>query len=122
MGIIGKNYPEVISLNKYKNLSNRIYQHGVMSNGDVAKLMREYDILVVPSRYENFGNVALEGMASGMIVIASKVNGLGELIEHKVNGLHCEPMSDLSIANQLKFALTNELAQLRKEAVLFQNH
>lgn len=47
---------------------------------DVPALLSEADVLVVPSRWEGFGLVALEGMAAGVPVIASNVGGLGPLV------------------------------------------
>jgi glycogen(starch) synthase len=48
-------------------------------------------VLVVPSRVESFGLVALEGMSFGLPVVATKCSGLVELINHGVNGLLSEP-------------------------------
>lgn len=53
---------------------------------NVAEYMRAADILVVPSIYETFGNVALEGMASGCVVIASRTGGLISLVENGRTG------------------------------------
>lgn len=49
----------------------------------VAKFMSFADVLIVPSRWEGFGLVAVEAMRSSTAVIASKVGGLAEII---VNG------------------------------------
>ena len=43
-------------------------------------LVRAFDMLVVPSRYEAFGFVALEAMYAGVPVIASEVGGLPEVV------------------------------------------
>lgn len=45
-----------------------------------SSLMPAFDVLVVPSRYEAFGLVALEAMHAGVPVIASDVGGLPEVI------------------------------------------
>jgi glycosyltransferase involved in cell wall biosynthesis len=45
-----------------------------------AQLMRGFDLVVVPSRYEPFGIVAVEAMASGRPVVASAVGGLVEIV------------------------------------------
>jgi glycosyltransferase involved in cell wall biosynthesis len=48
------------------------------------------DVCIVPSLSESFGNVALEAMACGKPVIASKVGGLTEIINEEV-GITVEP-------------------------------
>src|SRR5699024_487361 len=45
------------------------------------------DAAIFPSLYEPFGIVALEAMALDCNVIASNVGGLGEVVDHLVNGL-----------------------------------
>lgn len=44
------------------------------------------DVVVMPSKYESFGLVVLEAMASGVTVVASKVGGLSYLITDKKDG------------------------------------
>jgi glycogen(starch) synthase len=46
---------------------------------DQRDLYQAADVLVVPSRAESFGLVALEGMAAGLPVVASRVGGLPEV-------------------------------------------
>ena len=45
------------------------------------------DIVAVPSRYESFGLVAVEAMATGTPVIASRVGGLTFTVEDGVSGI-----------------------------------
>ena len=45
-----------------------------------SSLIRAFDVLVVPSRYEAFGRVAAEAMFAGVPVIASNVDGLPEVV------------------------------------------
>jgi len=54
---------------------------------ELLNFISDKDILVVPSRWkEPFGIVAIEGLASGMIVITSGQGGLGDIIKNKYNG------------------------------------
>ena len=48
------------------------------------------DLIVVPSEAESFGLAALEAMAAGVPVVASRAGGLPEVVEHGVSGLLSE--------------------------------
>lgn len=54
---------------------------------DVQALISEMDIFVLPSRNEGMGRVIVEAMALGKPVVASKVGGVPDLVEHDVNGM-----------------------------------
>lgn len=57
------------------------------------------DILLMPSRSEGFGLTAIEGMARGCVVVASRVGGLPEVVrEREVGLLHeSENIDDLAL-------------------------
>jgi sugar transferase (PEP-CTERM/EpsH1 system associated) len=65
---------------------------------DVAQIMRSLDCFVLPSRSEGVSNTLLEAMASGLPVIATRVGGNGELIEHGVSGTLVRAMDVAGIA------------------------
>jgi glycogen(starch) synthase len=54
-------------------------------------LYRACDVIVVPSRYEPFGLVALEAMASGCPVIVADTGGLREVVPDDEVGLRFTP-------------------------------
>jgi glycogen(starch) synthase len=78
--------------------NSKIHFTGFASDREVINLMSSADVLVVPSIYEPFGIVALEGMATGVPVVASKVGGLSEVIEHDRTGIFVYPKNPDSIA------------------------
>ena len=78
--------------------AHKIRFTGFASDQDVIDLMSSADVLVVPSIYEPFGIVALEGMATGVPVVASQVDGLAEIIDHERTGIFVFPRSPESIA------------------------
>jgi glycosyltransferase involved in cell wall biosynthesis len=47
---------------------------------EASSLLGAFDLLVMPSRYEGLGLVAIEGMFSGIPIVASRVDGLVEVI------------------------------------------
>ncbi len=69
--------------------------------------MRDHDVLVVPSHYETFGNVALEGLASGMIVIAARTGGLKAIIDDGRTGFHFTPRDTEDLARVLGYVITH---------------
>ena len=80
---------------------------GFVSDKEVIDLMTSADVLVVPSVYEPFGIVALEGMATGVPVVASQVDGLSEVIQHDRTGILVYPRSSDSIVWGIDRILSN---------------
>jgi glycosyltransferase involved in cell wall biosynthesis len=58
---------------------------------DVPKFLAGLDIFVLPSLYEGLGVAALEAMAAGKAVIASRVGGLAELVNDSETGFLVSP-------------------------------
>jgi N-acetyl-alpha-D-glucosaminyl L-malate synthase BshA len=56
---------------------------------NVAEVLAQLDLFLLPSEYESFGLAALEAMACGVPVVCSKAGGLPEVVEEDVSGLLC---------------------------------
>src|SRR6185503_4688991 len=61
--------------------------HAAGAQEDVQRLLYISDVFLLPSQEESFGLAALEAMACGVPVVASRVGGLPEVIEDGVTGL-----------------------------------
>jgi glycosyltransferase involved in cell wall biosynthesis len=85
----------------------RINFTGFISDSDLIALTKSADVMVVPSIYEPFGIVALEGMAAGAPVVASQIGGLTEFIEHDKTGVLVYPRNPESIAWGVEHVLSN---------------
>ena len=69
-----------------KDLGLSSLVHAVGAQEEVLPLLSISDVFLLPSSQESFGLAALEAMACGVPVVASRVGGLPEVIEHGVSG------------------------------------
>lgn len=82
-------------------LSDRLSFAGYVQDAALAALYQAAAVLAVPSLYEPFGLVALEGMACGKPVVASAVGGLREIVVDGETGLLVPPGNAAALANAL---------------------
>jgi N-acetyl-alpha-D-glucosaminyl L-malate synthase BshA len=76
--------------------------------GDVPSLLPQADLVVLTSLEESFGLVALEGMASGVPVLAPKVGGIPEVVEDGVSGVLFRAGDTLHAAERAVDLLSNQ--------------
>ena len=91
-----RNYLE--DLARSSGYADRIRFLGFISDSDLVELTMSADALVIPSVYEPFGIVALEGMAAGVPVVATDVGGLAEIVERDRTGVSVYARNPESIA------------------------
>ena len=60
--------------------TNRLRVRGYVSREMLKWLLREVDLVLMPSRTEEFGLIGLEGLSSGLPVLVSKNSGFGEAL------------------------------------------
>jgi UDP-glucose:(heptosyl)LPS alpha-1,3-glucosyltransferase len=68
---------------------------------DVERWYAAADVVVLPSRYEPFGNVHLEALASGVPVVASAAAGGAEAIVDGQSGAVVDPRDARAVATAL---------------------
>jgi len=59
---------------------------GWVDNSEIDRYMKACDAVIVPSRWEGFGIVAIEALRNKKPVIASNRGALPEIVQHGVNG------------------------------------
>ena len=74
-------------------LNDRIRFEGEADRNKVRELIQKSDFLILPSKYETFGNVLLEAMACGKPVVATKCGGPEEIVTQQT-GLLADLSSD----------------------------
>ncbi len=84
------------------HLSSFVFLHGALDNELLREKLRNAHILVVPSSYEGYGIVYLEGMGFGLPAIGTTVGAAGEIISDGVDGFLIEAGNAAELANRLK--------------------
>ncbi len=74
---------------------------------DIPMLMAAADVLVVPSRSEGLGLVALEAAAAARPVVAHRVGGLPEVVEDEKTGLLVDPNDTTGLKRAVQHLLDN---------------
>jgi glycosyltransferase involved in cell wall biosynthesis len=90
-----------------KKFGSAVTLTGPRSQGEVADILAQSDVLVLPSFAEGVPVVLMEAMASGKPVIATQVAGVPELVEDGVSGYVVPPGDKLTLAARI-VALTDD--------------
>jgi len=88
------------------NLSSLVLLHGPLDREPLIRILAQAHVLVVPSSYEGYGIVYLEGMCFGMPAMGTTAGAASEIISDGVNGFLIGPGDAELLANRLK--LLNE--------------
>lgn len=88
-------------------LAERVTFVGWVSPEGVPVLLNTATAVVMPSRQEGFGLVALEAALMARPVVATRVGGLPEVVVHEQTGLLVEPDDSPALAGALAFLLAH---------------
>lgn len=78
---------------------------GWVAPEDVPALINTATVVVMPSRHEPFGLVALDAALMARPIVASRVGGLSEVVTHRETGLVVEPDDVPGFAEAIAFLL-----------------
>ena len=95
-----------------QGLERRVRLAGPLEDAALIRELATSDVLAVPSAYEGFGIVYLEGMAFGLPAIGSTAGGAGEVITHGRDGFLVKPGEAGELAERLG-ELARDRARLR---------
>jgi glycosyltransferase involved in cell wall biosynthesis len=86
-------------------LEDRVTLAGVRH--DVPRLLDSFEFTTMPSHRETFGLAAIEAMARGKAVVASRVGGLPEVVRHHQTGLLID-LRPQELAEAVSYLFQNE--------------
>ncbi len=96
----------VVTDPRYDDNSPHIESLGWSAYDQMARLYRDARVVVIPTVWpEPFGLVALEAMASGVPVVASRIGGLSDLIVDKETGFLVPPGDSALFAERVALLL-----------------
>jgi glycosyltransferase involved in cell wall biosynthesis len=91
-------------------LGDRVVFTGLVRDADKRWLLQNCRFMAAPSLEESFGNVALEAMACGRPVIASRASGFAEIVRDGVNGRLVDVGSVPALAAALRHYMCQDRA------------
>jgi glycosyltransferase involved in cell wall biosynthesis len=84
---------------------------------DLPDLMAASDLFVLPSVAEAFGLVLVEALYLGVPVVATRVGGIPEIIDHGADGVLVPPADSVVLASALMELLSNDARRMRLAGV-----
>lgn len=113
-----KEYERLLEKAKEEKIENLIHFTGRVDDGRLPFFYSAADLLIIPSYYEPFGLVALEGMACKTPIIASRVGGLATIVQDNLNGLLFQPRNPLDLKEKVLklFKSKDTIESLRENA------
>jgi glycosyltransferase involved in cell wall biosynthesis len=85
---------------------------GWLAPSAIEAFYQSADVVVVPSRWEGFGLIAVEAMRAELPVIASRVGGLPEIVLDGETGVLLPPDDKASLVNALRDISDDRLAAM----------
>jgi D-inositol-3-phosphate glycosyltransferase len=109
-------------LARERGIAERVRFVGAVEHERLPLYYSAADVCVVPSHYESFGLVAVEAMASGLPVVASRVGGLTGTVRDGETGYLVPWLCPEPFAERIELLLENEplrrnLGEAAREAV-----
>jgi len=103
--IVGEGELKTLFQEKVKKigLENKIKFLGLQK--DIKFFLNKIDIFILPSLWEGFGIVLLEAGLAGVPVIASKIDGITEIIEDNKDGLLVKPADSNELAQKIEYLI-----------------
>lgn len=114
----GPERPRLEAQVKALGIGSAVLFHDATSH--VEEWLRAIDVFVSASLSEALSNSVLEALASGCCVIASRVGGNPELVQHGETGLLFSPGEPVDLAHQLETAMSS--AELRERLGIAGSH
>ena len=109
----GVERPRLELLAAHPLLAGRVRFSGRVAPDQVPGLLRCADIFVLASTSEGRSNALMEAMSAGLAVVASDIEGMGELVDDGNSALLFTPGDDAVLADRLQRLLADQALRRR---------
>jgi len=86
---------------KQLNIEQHIVFHGTLEAKDIAALLKESDLFVLTSRFENLPCVLIESISAGVPIVSTNVGGISEIV-HSSYGQLVPTENQLALVEAIK--------------------
>lgn len=98
------------------DIADRLLFTGVLSQHDTRQVMAGASVVVVPSRRESFGLVALEAWSAGAPLVATSTCGPAAFVTHDQDGILVDPRDTAALAAAIEDVLGHPVLARRLAA------
>ncbi len=112
----GKSYLSYLKSQLSPAILNHVLFHGPVDQKDLPEIYAKANCCIFPSHIETLGLVAPEAMAIKRAVIYTSLGPGPEVVEHGISGWLCDPLSPLSIAQQIIDVFSDPI-EMQKRAI-----
>jgi len=105
-------------LSRQLQIDEQVTFLGSMSQEDLPQLYNAADVCVVPSYHESFGLVALESLACGTPVVATRVGGIESMIRQGETGYIVADNAPQTLADTIGKLLSEQINGIRSASYI----
>ncbi len=103
----GSYLPELQTQIDVEGVTDIVDLAGFVPDDELRRILTRAGCVIIPSLYEPFGIVALEGMAAGAPTIVARTGGLAEILDGTQAGLLFEPGDHHDLADRIEQVLSD---------------
>ena len=90
---------------------------GALKHENVLSVLNEYDVLLLPSYREGYPGIVIEAFSLGIPVIATKLEGIMEMVENNENGILIDIKNSAQLVNAIKEIDEEKYSKLSNSAL-----
>jgi len=80
---------------------------------DIPQILNEVDLVIIPSRQEAFGRIAIEAMAASKPVVAFRIGGIPEIVIDNKTGFLVDPEDIMELGSSINHMFEKPLLRIK---------